>query len=48
MTMKYNRYVVDAFDMACIIRGEKASDFSFERNLAVQETWIHVCGLSIE
>ncbi|MDA1055876.1 MAG: hypothetical protein O3C40_36280 [Planctomycetota bacterium] len=48
MTMKYNRYVVDAFDMACIIRVEKASDFSFERDLAVQETLIHVCGLSIE
>ena len=46
--MKYIRYFVDAFDMACIIRGEKESDFSFERDLAVQETLIRACGLSVE
>ena len=48
MTMKYNRYVVDAFDMACIIRVEKASDFSFEHDLAPQKTLLRACGLSIE
>ena len=48
MTMKYIRYVVDAFDMACIIRCEKASDFSLEHDPAVQETYIRICGLSVE
>ena len=31
MTTKDNRYLVDAYDMACMTAGEKASDFSFER-----------------
>jgi predicted dehydrogenase len=34
----YERYVGDAADMARIIRGEKECDFSFEHDLAVQET----------
>ena len=46
--MKYIRYVDDVSDMACIIRGEKASDFRFEHDLAVQETLIRACGLSVE
>ena len=33
---KYTRYVADAADMARIIRGEKASDFPYEHDLAVQ------------
>jgi predicted dehydrogenase len=42
---KYERYVDDAADMARIIRGEKASDFSPEHDLAVQETLLKACGL---
>jgi predicted dehydrogenase len=41
---KYERYVADAADMARIIRGEKASDFSYEHDLAVQETLLAACG----
>ena len=33
---KFTRYVGDAADMARIIRGEKACDFSYEHDLAVQ------------
>src|SRR5437763_8408731 len=33
---KYERYVADAADMARVIRGEKASDFAPEHDLAVQ------------
>jgi predicted dehydrogenase len=43
---KYERYVADAADMARIIRGEKASDFSYEHDLAVQETLLAACGLA--
>jgi predicted dehydrogenase len=42
---KYERYVDDAADMARIIRGEKASDFSPEHDLAVQETLLKACGM---
>lgn len=42
---KYERYVDDAADMARIIRGEKASDFLPEHDLAVQETLLKACGL---
>jgi predicted dehydrogenase len=42
---KYERYVDDAADMARIIRGEKASDFPPEHDLAVQETLLKACGL---
>ena len=48
MTIKYNRNVVDAFDMACFICGEQAADFSFEHDLAPQKTLLRACGLSIE
>jgi predicted dehydrogenase len=42
---KYERYVADAADMARIIRGEKASDFSYEHDLTVQETLLRACNL---
>ncbi len=42
---KYTRYVDDAADMARIIRGEKATDFPYEHDLAVQETLLKACGL---
>jgi len=43
---KYTRYVDDARDMACVIRGEKEFEFSYEHDLAVQETLLKACGLS--
>lgn len=42
---KFIRYVDDAADMACIIRGEKGSDFSYEHDLNVQTTLLEACGL---
>jgi len=45
---KYERYVADAADMARIIRGEKASDFSPQHDLAVQETLLRACGMAID
>ncbi len=44
---KYTRYVDDAADMAKIIRGEKESDFSYQHDLAVQETLLRACRLGI-
>lgn len=41
---KYVRYVDDAADMARIIRGEKAADFSYEHDFTVQETLLKACG----
>lgn len=43
---KYARYGADAADMAKIIRGEKASDFSYEHDLVVQETLLKACGIA--
>ncbi len=45
---RYTRYVDDATDMARIIRGEKASDFSAEHDLNVQETLLRACSLSLK
>jgi predicted dehydrogenase len=45
---KYTRYVDDAADMAKVIRGEKASDFRAEHDLAVQETLLRACGIPIQ
>lgn len=45
---KYVRYVADAADMARIIRGEKAADFSAEHDLTVQETLLKACALPLE
>ena len=42
---KFTRYVADAADMARIIRGEKASDFSYAHDLAVQETVLRASGV---
>lgn len=43
---KYARYVGDAADMARVIRGEKAFEFTPEHDLAVQETLLKACGIS--
>jgi predicted dehydrogenase len=43
---KFTRYVADAADMAKIIRGEKASDFSSDHDLTVQETLLKASGLA--
>ena len=45
---KYTRYVADAADMTRIIRGEKASDFSYAHDLAVQTTLLKACGLPVD
>jgi len=45
---KYTRYRGDAADMARIIRGEKASDFPPEHDLAVQETLLRACNLPLK
>jgi predicted dehydrogenase len=45
---KYTRYVADAADMARIIRGEKAADFSYQHDLDVQATLLAACGLAAE
>lgn len=44
---KYTRYIDDAADMARIIRGEKAADFTPEHDLIVQETLLRACGLPL-
>jgi predicted dehydrogenase len=44
----YERYVGDAADMAKILRGEKECDFSYEHDLAVQETVLRASGVSVE
>lgn len=41
----YQRYVGDAVDLAMIIRGEKASDFTPQHDLAVQDTVLRASGL---
>jgi predicted dehydrogenase len=43
---KYERYVADAADMAAILRGEKEADFSYEHDLAVQETVLRASGVA--
>lgn len=45
---RYTRYAGDAADMARIIRGEKAADFGYEHDLAVQETLLRACGLPLK
>ncbi len=42
---KYTRYVDDAADMARIIRGEKASDYSPAHDLAVQQAVLEASGV---
>ena len=45
---KFTRYVADAADMARVIRGEKAIDFSPRHDLAVQEAVLRASGLPAE
>ncbi|MCA9035861.1 MAG: Gfo/Idh/MocA family oxidoreductase [Planctomycetaceae bacterium] len=42
---KYARYVGDAADMAAIVREEKACDFSYSHDLAVQRTVLKASGM---
>ena len=44
----YTRYTGDATDLARIIRGEKDTDFSYDHDLAVQETVLRACGLPLD
>lgn len=44
---KFERYVADAADMAAIVRGEKAPDFSYEHDLAVQETVLRASNVEV-
>lgn len=39
------RYIGDAMEMARVIRGEKAADYSYAHDLAVQTTLLEACGL---
>jgi predicted dehydrogenase len=41
----YPRYAGDAADLARIIRGEKDPDFSYQHDLAVQETLLRACSI---
>lgn len=45
---KYSRYVDDAADIARVIRGEIAPQFSSAHDLAVQETVMRSCGLPLD
>lgn len=45
---RYTRYVADAADMARIIRGEKAADFSYEHDRNVQTVVLQASALSTE
>jgi len=42
------RYDGDFIDLAKIIRGEKPSDYSPEHDLAVHESLLRACGMSID
>lgn len=44
---KYVRYVDDATDIARVIRGEKAADFTYAHDLAVQRTLLRACGMPV-
>ncbi|MEX0726239.1 MAG: Gfo/Idh/MocA family oxidoreductase [Planctomycetaceae bacterium] len=44
----FERYTADAVDMAKVIRGEKDSDFSYDHDLAVQETVLRACNLPLD
>jgi predicted dehydrogenase len=45
---KFERYVADAADMAKVIRGEKASDYPPEHDLAVQGALLKACGMKTD
>jgi hypothetical protein len=42
------RYIGDAIEMARVIRGEKAADYSYTHDLAVQTTLLEACGLPLD
>ena len=42
---KFERYVADAADMAKVIRGEKASDYTAAHDLNVQEAVLQASGV---
>jgi predicted dehydrogenase len=45
---KYRRYVDDAADLARLIRNEKASEFSYDHDYAVQRTLLLASGMPID
>jgi predicted dehydrogenase len=45
---RYDRYVGDAADLAKVIRNEKAPEFSYDHDYAVQKTILLASGLSVE
>jgi predicted dehydrogenase len=45
---RYQRYVDDAADMARILRGEKASDYTYAHDLDVQETVLRASGMPLD
>lgn len=45
---QYSRYIADAADMARIVRGEKAADYSPEHDLIVQATLLQACGMPVD
>lgn len=45
---KYERYVADAADLARIVRGEKATDYPYAHDLAVQETVLRASGRPLD
>jgi predicted dehydrogenase len=42
------RYIGDAIEMARVIRGKKAADFSYEHDLAVEQTLLEACGQPLD
>lgn len=44
---RYERYIDDAADMAQVIRGEKANDFSYAHDLTVQSALLKASGLPL-
>jgi predicted dehydrogenase len=44
----YPRYVADLTDLACIIRGEKEPEFSFDHDLAVLETTLSAAKMPLD
>jgi predicted dehydrogenase len=45
---QYTRYIADAIDMARILRGEKAADYSYEHDLIVQECVLRASQMSVD
>ena len=45
---RYARYVGDAADMARVIRGEQATEFSYDHDLAVQRAVLQASGMPLD